>query len=573
MPKFQKVKAECKEKHCATCKNFSCKSGSLYVPFLEDACENFMTLGDEEPVYRAAAKLHREADAAMEAVRAGNDDPAYMPNVGDPFYSNVCAHCYRRVGKDHSGEESQCMFLPFVCCDTRPSYKGVSCAMLDDIFIDEMTSEDEAILDAQGEPEEQEYTCHVCMRGALLPSVLPNHSPFKSFPICSKCFAGLSSDQLDRLQKVEDAGLDIIEVNSHFFGFWISDAAFKDVCAVYPEIGAPDLPSEEATGEVIEVEQESEVVQEAHRYVSKIKECVHNIDKNFWWIGFYLWECSSYGYYRALDYETIYEFAEKEFDIKRSTTKNLIGIVKTFCINNGTMKQSPSVIVAPKYQEYSQTQLVEMLPLLPSQREKIKPDMTVAEIRAMKAAFKLERNPEGTAMDGEGAGSSARSEREQPEVVHDEAAGNEPCEPERIKESDEHIDPGLVTWVPFNNDEDRKKWLENFREWNLWLDIPQINLKVYRWLFPNGDMITVHTTKYCHAYSVDAAIHEARYFNVIINDEAVRAEALEKYNKYFVASCTFFDIKGNGGRANALDYLKLRKIKGVNMICRKQQLD
>ena len=45
------------------------------------------------------------------------------------------------------------------------------------------------------------------------------------------------------------------------------------------------------------------------------------------------------------------------------------------------------------------------------------------------------------------------------------------------------------------NEKARKEWLEKYRTWRVWLDIPELDMKLYRYDFRNGDALIV--TTYC----------------------------------------------------------------------------
>ena len=45
------------------------------------------------------------------------------------------------------------------------------------------------------------------------------------------------------------------------------------------------------------------------------------------------------------------------------------------------------------------------------------------------------------------------------------------------------------------NEKARKEWLKKYRTWRVWLDIPDLDMKLYRYDFRNGDALIV--TTYC----------------------------------------------------------------------------
>ena len=462
------------------------------------------------------------------------------------FECTVCVNCARR--------SRGCSYEPV----------GDTCLNFEDLRDDvdgpsEYSAAIDTELEQQADTVDVDMRCEICF-GNLVFLRRRNMSPFKGFPICSSCFPQLSSEQLDRMKLVQDSGLSLSMLNEQFPAFWASGKTFLQLAKTYPEIVA--VPSEnDIPGEVAEVELDAWDVQQAKKYISRIQADMQEIKNKFWFIAYNLYECNMLGYFRALDYESIYEFAAKEFDFKRSTTKNLIGLIKAYSIKQ---LGGPSACIQKRYEPYSQTQLVEMLPLSDIERELIEPSMTVAEIRAMKAALK-----KGTVPGGSGCKGGKKDDQEEDVVIDhaSEPCGNLPEPKVEVSPVDSPVDPGMVTWIPFGNDKDRKDWLDRYQEWNVWYDIPDLNLTVYRWVFDNGDMITVHTTK--SVFAAAGSVCDAHYFNVLIKDPVVLKSFREAFGPYVADACVSFDIKGGGGRAFALDYLRHRKLKGVNMLCRK----
>lgn len=136
----------------------------------------------------------------------------------------------------------------------------------------------------------------------------------------------------------------------------------------------------------------------------KIKKAMYDAAKQFVYIGFLLWEVQEYNYYIEGGYQNVYEYAENELNFKRSSTKNFISIAQTFGNKYyGERAQIggcilPTMNLQPKYEQFNYSQLCEMLAMSPAQREKVSPDMTIKQIRALKKEpeFELEPNYETT---------------------------------------------------------------------------------------------------------------------------------------------------------------------------------
>ena len=130
----------------------------------------------------------------------------------------------------------------------------------------------------------------------------------------------------------------------------------------------------------------------AKMYLSSAHQSVRDIEGLFFKIGYYLNLMESKGYYEDLGYKDIYDLAEKEFNFKSTTVKNLMLVNRVYCgckmdSLSGKIKDFTDII-APEYENYSQTQLVEMLPLYKEERKNIPCTMAVAEIRDYKKAIK-----------------------------------------------------------------------------------------------------------------------------------------------------------------------------------------
>lgn len=106
---------------------------------------------------------------------------------------------------------------------------------------------------------------------------------------------------------------------------------------------------------------------------------LENIARSFFKIGFRLHEANEEGYYKQLGYTSIEELAEQEFDIRRSTTYELMAIWVRFHDEHNKM------CIKEEYKGYSFSQLVELKRCnnLPSNVQAILPvKSSVRDIRA-----------------------------------------------------------------------------------------------------------------------------------------------------------------------------------------------
>ena len=90
-----------------------------------------------------------------------------------------------------------------------------------------------------------------------------------------------------------------------------------------------------------------------------IKEQMRNIQNAFITIGFQLHWIRENNMFRVLNYKNVYEYAEKEYGIKKTTCCNFISIVENYADRdeNGNVIES----ISDCYRNYSASQLVAML--------------------------------------------------------------------------------------------------------------------------------------------------------------------------------------------------------------------
>ena len=189
----------------------------------------------------------------------------------------------------------------------------------------------------------------------------------------------------------------------------------------------------------------------------EIKSCIKNIRQNFFKLGIMLSAIKDsediktiFNWKLGRECKNVYEYAEQEFKLSKSTTANLMGIVKRFGNLNKSLKK--------EYEPYLYSQLVEMLPLTSEQLELVSPEMSSREIKALKK-IGLKQNSEIVQALGQNS------------EVEEKAA-----------------DP-LGYYL--KNDEQSLDFVRNYTRWRLWLQVPELNLKFYRCDLNNGDYLLV----------------------------------------------------------------------------------
>ena len=203
----------------------------------------------------------------------------------------------------------------------------------------------------------------------------------------------------------------------------------------------------------------------------EIKSCIKNIRQNFFKLGVMLSAIKDsediktiFNWKLGRECKNVYEYAEQEFKFSKSTTANLMGIVKRFGNLNKSLKK--------EYEPYLYSQLCEMLPLTSEQLDLVSPDMSKREIRALRKV-----------------GLKQNSEVVQPAGQNSEV-------------EEKAVDP-LGYYL--KNDEQRLDFVRNYTRWRLWLQVPELNLKFYRCDLNNGDYLLVtesenNVLKDCESY-------------------------------------------------------------------------
>lgn len=111
---------------------------------------------------------------------------------------------------------------------------------------------------------------------------------------------------------------------------------------------------------------------------------VIDIKTRFIRLGFHLAECRDMKYYQDFGYEDFYEFVDKNFQMDKSEVSRCINVFMTFSQKSGTYENSHLMYLDEKYNEYSYSQLKEMLSLTDKEKQQIKLEMTIKQIRELK---------------------------------------------------------------------------------------------------------------------------------------------------------------------------------------------
>lgn len=104
--------------------------------------------------------------------------------------------------------------------------------------------------------------------------------------------------------------------------------------------------------------EKKEILPQAKSFLEHAHDDLRDIGNRFFMLGCRLWEARRYNYVEALGYESIEQLAEKEFDLGKSSTYNLINVFIRFCAR-GEQGQYKAWI-NPIFKNYKYSQLIEM---------------------------------------------------------------------------------------------------------------------------------------------------------------------------------------------------------------------
>lgn len=117
---------------------------------------------------------------------------------------------------------------------------------------------------------------------------------------------------------------------------------------------------------------------------------ISDIKKNYFRLGFHLWELQNMKYYEDFGYATMAEFCEANFDMDKSAVSRCINVFLHVCQRkDGNIYSHPTMFMQEKFQDFSYSQLCEMVSMSEEQEKLVKPDMTVQQIRKLKKEIPL----------------------------------------------------------------------------------------------------------------------------------------------------------------------------------------
>lgn len=122
--------------------------------------------------------------------------------------------------------------------------------------------------------------------------------------------------------------------------------------------------------------------------VDTIVKCSGQVVSGFCDIGLQLKVIRDQELYKIAGYDDVYAFSEAMFGYRATSTKNFIGLVEKFC----SIRGNSDVELKEEFEDYSLTQLVELLPVDDSELANYKPSMKVKDIRIDKKVSRLTKD-------------------------------------------------------------------------------------------------------------------------------------------------------------------------------------
>lgn len=131
---------------------------------------------------------------------------------------------------------------------------------------------------------------------------------------------------------------------------------------------------------MINLREEREMARTSLKYILTD---VYDIKKTYIRLGFHLIEFNRCKYYEDFGYNTFAEFCDANIPLDKSAISRCMSVCDAFCIKD-TPFSAPKMFLQDKYKDYTYSQLVEMVSMKEDCRSKIKPSMTIKEIREIK---------------------------------------------------------------------------------------------------------------------------------------------------------------------------------------------
>lgn len=145
--------------------------------------------------------------------------------------------------------------------------------------------------------------------------------------------------------------------------------------------------------DLLDVVNDISINENARSSLGYILEDFSDIKKRYISLGFHLNEFKNCQYYKEFGFFSFEDFCNDLLPLDKGAISRCINVWKEFCAkDNKSGYISRKMWIDDKYQEFSYSQLSEMLPLNDKRRKMVKPDMTVKQIRELKKKVFLDYN-------------------------------------------------------------------------------------------------------------------------------------------------------------------------------------
>lgn len=248
-----------------------------------------------------------------------------------------------------------------------------------------------------------------------------------------------------------------------------------------------------------------------------VKQDIADVKKRYISLGFHLHEMELCGYHEELGYDNFYECIEKNFHMDKSAVSRVISVWNEFCSKDDA--DSRKMWIDDRYEKYSYSQLVEILPLKEQERRRVTSDMTVSQIRNYKKSLKEQTSKKKKSV----ATSQPTPEKKVPPYERGCITGKSPsgtcvcCGCGETVEccADCEIDcNGRCGWIEdkesvitqpelpvMKNMAQREEFINSYKSWNIWCRNECTEETFYRYDLPDGYVIVVKNYPYYSEWS------------------------------------------------------------------------
>lgn len=151
---------------------------------------------------------------------------------------------------------------------------------------------------------------------------------------------------------------------------------------------------------MLNLREERELARASFKYIATD---VCNIQQSYIQLGFHLCEAKRCGYYEDFGYDKFEDFVAANFGMEKSALSRCMNVyIKFFAKERYTPTVLPGKEPRNEYEQYSYSQLCEMVSLTSEQLKEIKPDMTIKQIRELKKNISKPASVPSGEKDGEG---------------------------------------------------------------------------------------------------------------------------------------------------------------------------